>query len=927
MTTSRILAAVLVVVSGAAPAAAERIVQELFEGSETVLRLGRTDDLQLTAPTEHALATDLPHTGSQCERMRLRIRGGRFAFIEYPIAGARIIDELLVTVWVNADRPGTQLCARVVLPRQPDGETGRPVTVVLRGDEYRSHGQWRKLGLVDLPDKLQHAKTRMQAENAAAGRPGSVDVRGAYVDRILLDAHSGVGDVTVSVDDLFYGPVAAPGRSLAAQPQPAVAHNDAGEAVPTHVPEIADARQKQQPALAGGQLTVGGKPFFLRGIRRTNAPGDRLKEMNFNAVVQRWPVPDAFAAQANALGLRTIVDLSGPLDFVAQRTTDDFSIRTRNVVADELDFRDDHLAYLVGNHLAPPELAAVGHLVDSIRTRDPNRRRPITGSVDAGLMAFSQRLDMVGVQRYPLAGTLPLTDYQQWLTSRRLLGRPELLYWADVQTHPDDRYLKLVGGAGTDVFEQPIGPLPEQITLTACANLAAGYKGLVYSSDYALSDALQGRDRALQVALLNYKTNLVQPFLTGDKAPVAVKTSRHDVRAVVFQHDLGALVLAYHVDPHSAYSVGQAAVNDLQISVENVPESAQAFMVSLGKVSSLRRKSGLLGVRLIIPEFDTAAFVVMTTNHNLLETYQQLVQQVSGRTAPMQQELAEITLAKAEANFAQLGAFHPNPGRAADLLAQSRAMLTQSRNDALNLPRQAYDHATRARRLARQVQHELWLEFTRDIDSPVDDPFAVSPYTLVQSRQFRAALRQATFTENLIPSGDFNAGPLDPYGWEYEAASVDAIQETEIGPQLVDDELATGDAVSYCLELTATPTAQPPPKLAENTRVRMLSPVVDVRAGQVVRVRGRVRLPAPVAGSVDGVEIWDSLGGRALARRFTTAGGWQEFVWYRPVNADGQVRVHMCLTGFGRAQFDDLRIETTDNAQVPLAGRPAGVLR
>ena len=102
----------------------------------------------------------------------------------------------------------------------------------------------------------------------------------------------------------------------------------------------------------------------------------------------------------------------------------------------------------------------------------------------------------------------------------------------------------------------------------------------------------------------------------------------------------------------------------------------------------------------------------------------------------------------------------------------------------------------------------------------------------------------------------------------------------------------------------------------------MTTPEVAVRAGQVVRIQGLVQLPYAPVGSVDGVMVWDSLGGRALARRFTRANGWEKFVLYRPVPEDGVVRVHLSMTGFGKVFFDDLSIETSSPPN--LAGLETG---
>ena len=75
-------------------------------------------------------------------------------------------------------------------------------------------------------------------------------------------------------------------------------------------------------------------------------------------------------------------------------------------------------------------------------------------------------------------------------------------------------------------------------------------------------------------------------------------------------------------------------------------------------------------------------------------------------------------------------------------------------------------------------------------------------------------------------------------------------------------------------------------------------------------IRGRVRVAAPVRGSVDGLMIVDSLGGEALAERFGETNGWEGFVLYRAAPRDCEITLTFALTGFGEALVDDVTIRT-----------------
>jgi hypothetical protein len=91
----------------------------------------------------------------------------------------------------------------------------------------------------------------------------------------------------------------------------------------------------------------------------------------------------------------------------------------------------------------------------------------------------------------------------------------------------------------------------------------------------------------------------------------------------------------------------------------------------------------------------------------------------------------------------------------------------------------------------------------------------------------------------------------------------------------------------------------------------------------MVCVRGRVRVAAPVRGSVDGLLIVDSLGGEALAERFGETKGWQGFVMYRAAPRDCEVTLTFALTGFGEALVDDVTIRKVRLASMPSFSDPA----
>lgn len=973
MKPSRFVALAMVLAAGwaAQTARGEQFHVQTFEANDTQLRLGLTDgDVKLV---KHELTTESSrvHGGKQAERIVTNAASGSFCFVEYPIAPSLIFEELDISVWVLASRPGATLAVRVVLPNEHDPETNEPVVTLIKGDSLDVANRWRRLFVRRLDVLLEKQQQLMQAQ-----RKRKVDIRSAYVDQILIDVHGGLGETDIALDDLRIGPLVAAPRTVVVDPKD---EPGADDKLPLNLRDKHGAEPKvNRPgeptgdgpppvSVMGDKLQVNGRPFLMLGIRRSEAPLSVLREAGLNTVFVDWPADPALldeAARSN-LQLVPMLPLSGPRGNTA--------LAGGAVAAGEITLDDRALGFLVGEELGAAEESIVFAASDSIRSKDPARGRPILGDVSMGVRAYSRKLDMVGAHRYPLMTSMELDGYRRWLVERKNIARPGTLFWTMVQTHAPDDYARLV--LGTSAAANPkvaLGPQPEQIRLLAYNSLAAGCRGLVYSSDQALSESAGGRDRLLQLALLNLELSLIEPFLAGGYPPMVKATSNPRISAAIFRHERGVLVVAMWNDAGSQYVLGQAAINDLQLIVESPPESAQAFQVSLGETRGLKQSRDLGGIRVTIPEFDTVALVVLTTDVTLFARYQELTHQVAQRAATWEKEFAQIQLAKTERTHGRLEAAGRALASAPQIIAEARDMLAQceealARGDA----RMAVANGARCRRACRLAQHLHWTDALKEQNrflagvagnappDPTDDeakgrkgakrppeppmkdvplasePFLTSFQTLPEHYAFTSGLARASFGANQIPSGDFERdGQLDAVGWSYRPR---VPAELAASALLVDEEggdaggagdregqagaEAKDGARRRVLQLAVAPKQEPAPLIAEDTRVELVSPTVPVDAGDVVRIRGRFRAPLGVAGSVDGAMVYDNVGGETLAVRLTAAGGWREFVLYRPIHAPADLRVHLALTGIGAAQFDDLAVEVSSDAVVPLAGQ------
>ena len=102
--------------------------------------------------------------------------------IAHAFPDAPVIAELAPSLWVKADKPHLQLMLRVVLPRNVDQASGKPLTALLRGDMYTDVGNWQQLR---VPDPATLFARETIALRTQFGK--EVDAREAYID--LAEAH------------------------------------------------------------------------------------------------------------------------------------------------------------------------------------------------------------------------------------------------------------------------------------------------------------------------------------------------------------------------------------------------------------------------------------------------------------------------------------------------------------------------------------------------------------------------------------------------------------------------------------------------------------------------------------------------------------------------------------------------------------------
>lgn len=893
----------------------QQIHRDPFEADSTGWNKGRADVPYVVE--EHSRTSKASKDGQRSEYLRIQAKQGSFLYYQYPTGRAPISDELSVGLWVKGNRPGCQLMARLVLPNERDPKSLEDrMTTMIRGDVYRLTGRWQRLQIQQITRLVQEQQQLMQEQ---LRRP--INFRDAYIDTLVINAYGGPGVNELWIDGLEIGPIM--------QLPPPATNVTQGKQTGSNGKPLEELPRPRNDSAApvtfnGSQLMVGGKRFFFRGVRHSDTPLEVLRTAGFNTI---W---FDYSTQPNKL--RAATDLGFWLVPKLPNELDNKQLVSRNVLGHEVArFPEaNHVLFWdLGGSLAYEQAQVVGRSAEIVKAADPGR--PVGGDVWDGFQPYSRHFNLVGVHRWPLMTGLEMTDYRNWLEQRRLLANPGAFTWTWVQTHTPDFFTKLLYNQNSkEKFNEPVGPQPAQVRLMTYTALGSGCRGIGYWSDRFLADSHQGRDRLLNVALLNKELEMLEPLLvTVDSPPQWIDTSEKDVKAAVFQTAKGILVLAMWLGDGAQFVPGQSATHHLDIVVPHVPGGNQAWEVTPGEVRGLRATRVTGGTKVRIPDFGLTTALVFTSDTKLIIRFQEHARGIRQLAAQWTYEQARQELEKVIKIQRELEALGQAVPQSAELMNDAQARLTTAKTHwERRLFSEAYREAQRSLRPLRTLMRTQWEQATKGLDSPVSVPYAVSYYTLPRYWRMVQEIRGTSSGQNVLSGGDFETNAQSTQtAWTPQNITID---EVDLHAERVSEyTLKSGAKIQpksgrLCAMLEVTPKkGKTPPGALERTYLAVHSPATKIEPGTLVRISAWVCIPEPIKASVDGALFFDSVGGEPLGLRMTKATEWKKISLYRRVPSDGNISVSLALSGIGTVLFDDVMIEPLLGS----GGTPNTVLR
>ena len=857
---------------GAAPA--QTPWYEGFEGPDTSWRLAG-GDAQYRVDSHRRISGDA-HSGAGAERWQITGNGGTSVYIGHQVGLPRVIDELAASLWVKSDRTGLQIMARVVLPRCVDPKTQSPLTVLIHGNSYTQSGRWEQLRIQDVPKAVTGAARMLRLEAGC-----EVDTREAYIDEILLNIYGGPGVTNVWIDDLDIAGYVASGPVRA------------GTAAPVGRATAVTPNEPSKVRMVGSTLTVNDHAMFPRIVQHQGEPLSLIRSLGFSGIWLPSPPSAEMQDEARRLGLWIVC----PPPVETGPGGEDRVLSTHQY--------DRVLAWDLGKTQSLDQVARLRNLATSLREVDRDSERPILCAPEAGTRAASRFDNVVLVfGRDPLCGGLQLTEYGTWLRERGArLARPGTPFWTAVQTEVPRSLLEQWTASGAAWSEPPMLD-GEQIRLLTYTAIAAGSKGLLFKSTMRLdsTDAVN-RTRAAALGLLNLELDLIRPWVSDGDYVGTVDSTDSEIVGAVLATKRARLVVPLWVGQGAQCVPGQAATQVVSFVVPGVPEAVSAYLLAPGGLQPLEHKRVTGGVRVTIENFALSSLVLLTQDPLAISSLSRRVASITPQAAELHRELAALKLRSVEITQGRM----PADPTAQQLIQQGKHYL-QTCDQALAARdyRAARTQAERASRPLRLVEKEAWKKAVSSVGSPVVTPASACYSTLPWHWAYVNEIHGAAAGPNLLAGGDFeDLQAMQSAGWRHFQCADDSVHaRTQLS------ETARHGGRLGC-RLSAVPSQpEEAPAVIETPPVWITSPSIPVPVGGLIRIRGFVRIPREITGSVDGLMVVDSLTGEPFAARFHhTTDAWQPFTLYRRAATGGMMNVSFVLTGIGEAWIDDMSID------------------
>ncbi len=676
-------------------------------------------------------------------------------------------------------------------------------------------------------------------------------------------------------------------------------------------------------------LLVNDVPIGVRAIEYRGEPLAYLRKLEFNAVwVNERPSPELLKEAQNA-GVWLIcpppgsAELKGAQSFNATATPRGVD-RTMSHFPLLDSIYDNVLAWNLGDECTGYDYPEFAKRAGDLQNADRARRRPILCTASSGMLDYSRSCNILMMRRDPILTSLDLSEVPTWQRNYQQLARPDTPFWGTIQTQPSPKIANqwtLFGANPQEICAVSY----EQLQIQVYQALAAECHGLLFTSNTPLTNndpETEYRRTALE--LINWNLQLIEEWFAAGRVDTAyIKSNKPSMGTTVLKAGRTRLLIPIWTEPKSQYGVGPAVVGDVDYVIAGVPETYSAYHLVPGRLYPLAAPRVAGGMKIHLDEANLNSLIIFSGGDSIYANVDTRAREIGKRAAYLACHLADLHLASTEnvlSTLKQAKEMKAIPNHDKDKLplidvTEQESMLKTTR-ETINLAKQfivqnppgyasSYLLAEQATRGLRVTAREMLREATRHDSNPCMTPVSVSFSTLPYYIAMFNRVSGGGLGENRLPTGDMeNLTAWLQAGWGSRLHKVDGVGERDvkIAP-------AAKRSQGSGLQLSTKPVpGEETPLQLETSPLWVYTPPIPMRMGELICISGWVKVPRAITATVDGLMIYDSLGGEELALRFKKASNWQQFVIYRYAPTDGNFFLFFSLFGLGEVHLDDIHV-------------------
>ncbi len=843
--------------------------------------------------------------------------------LEAPLPDLLPVEEFVAETRVNSTHAGIRLAVRLVLPGQIDPQTDQPLTTWLLGNRSEAASEWQTLRVTTTQSEIETQLIRVRAELA----PTRINTAGLYIDRCGLVAEFSAGDCAIDVEPVTYGPIVHRPESGGT--------SDGGPGRSTV--ELRRSRVRVERS----QVFLDDQPTFLLMMPDH---GETLQEISRLGVNTLWTHDFGSVERLSQLSDADIMIAAtpphpgfDPLDF--QRPLNGLMPLER-----QMEMVD--LIYL-GTRVTPGQLPHLLAWARLVRSADRQRRRPIMADVIGSEGLASRRIDMVGIGVPAIHRNLTFGEFRGGILYKRRRASQMTLPWTWVQTESPTAMTRWRAAQGLP----PLVVEPEQITMQVVAALSAGVRAIAFWKTASFGGGqLDDSEAGLSVALSVLHIKLLEPWLVSGQtqsyiavddgsvkqsgrrrdgsrlqqligaSPVSLTPSESAIPrrpdAAVISGRNGSLILVAVWDDSSQLVPGHLYARQAKL-IATARETSSASQVTATGVVGQRRTDRPGGLEVTLKDLDQFGIILVSSDPQVFSQMSQRVQQVKPAAAALRVQMGALKYQRVLDTCVEIDQLTAQPPASASRWLKNAERQLKSAQSALQSDRfaEADRQAQGCLRSLRAVQNLYWKVAIQQQPTPMASPFTIAFSSLPEHWRMMQNIQASEPSENLLLTDQLDRRQImEQLGWRF--------------PELAGNIYATRSQVhqdpqaqTRVLQLAAWKPATTQPPLSTQPSTVVNSPSIQVQAGDIVEIRGRVRLSSRSIqpASEYPFMVFDSELGPEFSVRPALDSSWRSFHMYRQVASTGPLQISFGLHGSAEVHMDldALTVRTVGRASLP----------